>query len=295
MVSLVPGARIALFATVVRLAAYVVLLAVCAAAAGPPRRIVSLSPTVTELLYGIGAFSQVVGVTDYCTYPPEAGRLPKVGGWDGASLERLAALRPDLVVVDNGEGALVEDTYRKLGLRLLIVPCRTVSDVYRAMSRLGEATGHREEAVRLAAATREGLARVAQRTAGLPRPRVVVIVDRTPGTLRDLYTATAGAYLSELVEIAGGRLAVAAARDGYGRLSTEDLLAVNPDIILDSVQGASARFSSSQLDAWREMPELKAVRSGRVHVIDQDYVPHASQRIVETARLFARLIHPEAK
>jgi iron complex transport system substrate-binding protein len=271
------------------------LLAISAAAATPPQRIVSLSPTVTELLYGIGAFRQVVGVTDYCTFPPEAGKLPSVGGWDGASLEKLSALRPDLVVVDGAEGALVEDNYRKLGLRLVIVPLRTVADVYRAMAQLGEATGHSQEAAKLAAATRDGLARISLKTAGLPRPSVVLVVDREPGTLREMYTATAGGYLVELVEIAGGRIAVPAAKVGYGKLSKEDLLAANPDVILDFVHGAVGRFSGDLMDAWREMPELKAVRGGRVRAVNEDYVPHASQRMVQTAELFLRLIHPEAK
>ena len=118
-------------------------LALCASAAGAPRRIVSLSPNVTELLYGIGAFSQVVGVSDYCTYPPEASKLPSVGGWANPSLEKLAALGPDLVIVDDGEGPFVEDSFRKLGLKFMVAPTRTVEDVYRAMAQLGQATGPR--------------------------------------------------------------------------------------------------------------------------------------------------------
>lgn len=267
-------------------------LAICAGAAGPRQRIVSLSPIVTELLYGIGAFRQVVGVTDYCSYPPEVSKLPRVGGWDGASLEKVAALRPDMVVVDDAEGALVEDTYRKLSLRLPIMPLHSVRDVYRAMAQLGKATGYPQKAAKLVAATRDGLTRVSQKTAGLPRPSVVLIVDRTSGTLRELYTATAGAYLGELVEIAGGRITVAAAKDGYGKLGEEDLLAANADVILDFVHVAIGRFSGDFMDAWREP---KAVRGGRVRAVNEDYGPHASQRMVQTAELFARLIHAEAK
>src|SRR5215469_13500972 len=99
-------------------------IVLCAFAAAP-QRIVSLSPNVTELLYGMGAFPQVVGVSDYCSYPPGVKKLPSVGSWDGASLEKLSALHPDLVVVDDAEGAIVEDTYRRLGLRLLILPTHT--------------------------------------------------------------------------------------------------------------------------------------------------------------------------
>jgi iron complex transport system substrate-binding protein len=277
-----------------RLLLVLLSLALCTAA-GAPRRIVSLSPNVTELLYGIGAFSQVVGVSDYCTYPPEVSKLPSVGGWSNPSLEKLAALGPDLVIVDDAEGPFVEDSFRKLGLKFMLAPTRTVEDVYRAMAQLGQATGHEQQAARLIAATRDGLARVTQKTAGLTRPKVVLIVDRTPGTLRDLYTATAGGFLGDLIEIAGGRIAVPPGKNGYGALSKEDLLAANPDMILDFTHEPKSRFSSDPMEAWRELPELKAVRTGRVYGVNEDFVPHASQRMVQTAELFARLIHPEVK
>jgi iron complex transport system substrate-binding protein len=124
---------------------------------------------------------------------------------------------------------------------------------------------------------------------------VVLIVNRTSGTLRDLYTATDGSFLAELVQVAGGRVVVPAVPHGYNRLSKEDLLAYNPDVILDLIHGNQSRLAGDPMAAWKEMPELKAVRSSRVHGVQEDYVPHASQRIAETAALFSRLIHPEAQ
>jgi iron complex transport system substrate-binding protein len=270
-------------------------LALCAAAAGAPRRIVSLSPNVSELLYGIGAFSQVVGVSDYCSYPPEASKLPSVGGWANPSLEKLVALAPDLVIVDGGEGPLVEDSLRKLGLKFLVMPTHTVQEVYSAMTQLGQATGHPQQAAQLIADTRQGLARIAQQTAGLPRPKVAVIVDRMPGTLRDLYAATTGGFLAELVEIAGGRMSVPPVKGGYGALSKEDLLAADPDVILDLTHDTTSRLAGGFMEAWREMAELKAVRTGRVYEVNEEFVTHASERMVRTAALFARLIHAGMK
>jgi iron complex transport system substrate-binding protein len=260
-----------------------------------PRRIVSVSPNVTEMLYGIGAFSQVVGITDYCTYPPEASKLPSIGGWHNPSLEKLASLQPDLVISDDGQAPFIEKNIEALGLRFLVVPNHTVSDVYKGIADLGRATGHEQQAGRLITQTREGLQRVSQRTAGRATPSVILIVNRTPGTLRDLYTATEGGFLAELVAIAEGRIAAPKARNGYGKLSKEDLLAINPDVILDFIHGSESRFAGNPIEAWKEMPELKAVHKGRVHGVNEDYVPHASQRMVQTAELFARLIHPEVK
>jgi len=260
-----------------------------------PRRIVSLSPDVTEMLYGMGAFGQVVGVSDYCTYPPEAARLPSVGGWANPSLEKLAALRPDLVVTDVAQGAIVEPNIKAVGLKLLTVPDRGVNDVYVAMGELGRATGHEEAAAKLIATTREGLQAIARRVAGRPVSSVILIIDRTPGTLADLYTVSAGSYLAELVTIAGGRIAAPKDQRGYGKLSKEDLLAINPDVILDFVHGAPSRLAADPIEPWREMPELKAVQTHRVYGVNEEYVPHASQRMVKTAELFARLIHSEIK
>ena len=272
-----------------------ILIACCAFAADGPHRIVSLSTNMTEMLYGVGAFDRVVGVSDYCTFPPQVTALPSVGGWYNPSLEKLIAMRPDLVIADNAQAPFVEDKFRALGLKVMAVPNRTVDDVFVAISSLGHLTGQDAQAAQLAAATRAGLQRVSQKTGPLPKVQVVLIVDRTPGTLRDLYTATAGGYLAELVKIAGGVLPAPPAKNGYGRLSKEDLLAINPEVILDFVHGVKSQAAGDTLEAWRDMPELKAVKTHRVFGVNEDYVPHASQRIVQTAELFARLIHPEGR
>jgi ABC-type Fe3+-hydroxamate transport system substrate-binding protein len=270
-------------------------LAIAAAAAGEaPRRIVSLSPNLTEILYGIGAFPQLAGVTDYCTYPQEVKKLPSVGGWDGADLEKLLALRPDLVVVDDAEAPFIERKVKDLGFRVAVVRNHTVADVYTGMAELGRITGHEAGAQKLIAETREGLARISRQAGAQPKPSVLVIVDRTPGTLRELYAATSGGFLAELVTIAGGRIAAPAQAGGYGKLSHEDLLAINPDVILDCTRAMDQRPNGAIM-VWQQMPELKAVRARRVYALDEDYVPHASQRMVETAALFARLIHAEGK
>jgi iron complex transport system substrate-binding protein len=267
----------------------------CAAGADAPKRIVSLSPDLTEMLYGVGAFSRVVGVSNYDTYPPEVAKLPRLGQLHNPNLETLTAMRPELVIINTAQAPFLEDTLRDLGLRVLKTSNRSVQEVYAAMTVIGRATGNDKEAATLVAVTRQGLDRVARKTASFPKPRVVLIVDRTPGTLRDLYTATDGSYLAELVGIAGGRIAVPAVESGYAKLSKEDLLAADPDIILDFIHGARSRFAGDPMEAWHEMPELKAVRRHRIQGVNEDFVPHASQRIVQTAELFAKLIHPEVQ
>jgi len=278
-----------------RLASILLAASMLCSGADPPKRIVSLSPNMTEMLYAIGAFARVVGVSDYCTYPAEVKRLPSVGGWYNPTLEKLTAMRPDLVVLDDAQAPFLQDKLRDLGMHLLIVPNHTVADVYTAIAMLGKATGQEATASKLEAATRADLARIAKRTAALPRPTVIILVSRTPGTLRDLVTATSGSYLAELLEIAGGRSASPQDKRGYRKLSPEELLAINPDVILDFTHGSDSRLSGDPLAAWKDMPELRALRNRRIYAVGEDYVPHNSQRNVLTAELFARLLHPEAR
>jgi iron complex transport system substrate-binding protein len=120
---------------------------------------------------------------------------------------------------------------------------------------------------------------------------VLCIIDRTPGTLRDLYAAIEGSFLAELIVIAGGSVVGGAVRGGYGRISKEAVLTANPDIVLDLIPiqqpGASPEL------AWRDLPELKAVRRGGVHIVREEYAAHDSQLIAKTAVVFAQLLHPE--
>ncbi len=218
-----------------------------------------------------------------------------MGGWANPSLEKLLALRPDLVILDDAQAPLFQENFRDLGLRTLVARDHNIEEVYGAMATLGRATGHAEAAAQLAATTRAGLAGIARKTAPLSHPRVVLIVDRTPGTLRDLYAVSEGGYLAELVAIAGGRIAAPPDKAGYAKMSKEDLLAIDPDVILDFTHAATGRFAADPLEAWQQMPELRAVRARRVYGVNEDYVPHASQRMVQTAGLFARLLHPELK
>src|SRR5262245_56130944 len=119
-----------------------------------PRRIISVSPNVTEILYGIGAFDRVVAVSDYCTYPPAVSKLPRVGGWQTSNVAKIAALRPDLVILTQAQGVFLEDKLQQLGIRTLLVPTQTLADVFEAIEQIGLATGNEASAKELVRRTR---------------------------------------------------------------------------------------------------------------------------------------------
>lgn len=275
-----------------RVFALLLLAGALGAADAPPRRIVSLSPNTTEILYGIGAFGRVVAVSRYSSYPPEVAKLPRVGGWQDASIESIAAQRPDLVVLTKAQEPFIADKLRAFGIRWTAVPSDSLADVFTAIDELGAATGNREEAASLAQHTRSVLDAVRSATEHLPQRSVVLVVSREPGSLSDLYVAAGESYLVDLLRIAGGRSVTAPAPSGYAKLSKEALLTLNPDVVLDMVHRPGLRLSENPLEIWQDLPELRAVRNKQVYPVDDEFVPHPSQFVAHTAQLFASLLHP---
>lgn len=276
-------------------AALLALASLCAGAQTTvPRRIISVSPNVTEMLYGVGAFGRVIAVSDFCTFPPEVKELPRVGGWQNPSIERIAALRPDLVILTDAQAPFIVDKLQQLALRSLIVQTLSLQDIFTAIEEIGRATGSERQAAELVRHTRATLDAVRGRSRNLPRRSVLFVVDRTPGTLRDLYIATEGSFLAELIEIAGGKAIAAPAKGGYGKIGKEAVLTLNPEVIIDMVQGASGRLAENPQQVWNDLPELKAVREGRVYPVRDEFTPHASQFVAQTVERLASMIHPES-
>jgi iron complex transport system substrate-binding protein len=271
------------------------VLAFLAVSAGmPPRRIISMSPSATEILYGLGVLDRVVAVSDYDTWPPQVKKLPHIGGWSTPNLERVSAFRPDLVVLSDAQNGLIGEQLRRFGVTVAVLPTQTLADVFAAISTAGQATGREAEAQRLLADTQAKLEAIRRRTRALPHPTVLCVVDRTPGALRNIYVAGSNSFLRELIQIAGGRLAAPEARGGYARLSDEQLLGLNPDVIIDIMQASPDRLGDDPEAVWRAFPELKALRNHRIVLMHEDYVTHASQRVAQTAALLAKIVHPEA-
>ena len=172
--------------------AFLLLLLLCGACGnvGPvvpsstarPARIISLTPSTTEILYGVGAFDRVVAVSDYCSYPPEVNKLPRVGGWNNPNMEQIASLRPDLVVFSDAQAQFVKDKVEAAGIKTLAVPSQTLEDAYKSIELVGRATGEEEAARKLLEQTRASVESVRLSTERLPKRRVLCVVDRVPGT-----------------------------------------------------------------------------------------------------------------
>jgi iron complex transport system substrate-binding protein len=273
------------------------LPALAAMASPPPRRIVSTAPSVTELLFELGAGGRIVGVTTYCRWPEAARALPKVGTFLEPNYERILALRPDLVVTIRNPVRLTE-RLREMGLNALEVDTERLSGVYAAAEAIGRALGSETQGRDLAARIRAGLAGL-RPPAGAQRPSVLLLVGRSPGALDNLIAAGRDTYLHEVLEAVGGRNVVEDAPVPYPKISIETVLKRDPDAILDMTETGHAEGKARETSAavralWSKYPRLKAFGRGRIHVLEGDHYVVPGPRVVEAARAIRRLIYEGA-
>jgi iron complex transport system substrate-binding protein len=256
--------------------------------AASPQRIVSLVPSVTEILYALGAEHLLVGVTDFCDFPPEARRRPKVGGMVAPSLEAIIALRPDLVIATN-EGTR-EDTFTQLsrvGVPVYLVAAHHVADVTSLMRRLGELTGREAAAGPLVAELEQRIVAVKKAVLPLARPRVLYVLWPEP-----LIVPGRGALVTELIQLAGGQSLTADDPDAWPRYSLEAAVAKSPEVILLANHGAGT--GAVAVDKWKRLTSLPAVKSGRLLSVNGDLLHRYGPRFVDGLEQLARAIHPEA-
>ena len=263
-----------------------------------PQRIVSTTPSITEMLYRLGAGDRVAAVTTYCRYPEEARSKPKIGTFLQPNLEAIAALRPDLVVIQQNPVDL-RAKLERLGLKVLELEMWAVSDVFKALDQLGAAIGAREEAARVRREIESELESIRNRTAALPKRKLMFVVGRSPGTLEGLIVVGKASYLSELIDLAGGRNIFADSVAAYPKVTTEEVIARNPDVIVDmgemgSAESLTPEMRKATLLAWSKLSVVKAVREKRVYPVASDIFVVPGPRMAAAAREFARMLHPEA-
>jgi iron complex transport system substrate-binding protein len=253
-----------------------------------PRRIVSLVPGVTEMLYVIGAEDRLVGRTDFCDYPPAARSKPSVGGTVSPSLEVLVTLKPDLVVATSaGNSDETRRQLERLRVPLYLVDPHGLSDVFRTMTRLGALTEREGRAAEVVAGLERRVRAVAVRVAALPRPRVLYVVWPEP-----LIVPGRGAAVTELIELAGGESVSADGPEGYPRYSVEAAVARGPEVIILARHGAGT--APYAREKWERFADLPAIRAGRLYAVDGDLFHRFGPRVVDALEILARLLHPEA-
>jgi iron complex transport system substrate-binding protein len=252
---------------------------------GTPQRIVSLAPSNTEILFALGLGDKVVGVTDYCDYPPEAANKTKVGEYANPDIEKIVALNPDLILAGYGNPIEVVYTLAGLGLTVFGIKTTDLDDLLNDIRRIGEITDKEIEAQALTSEMESKIQAVTNQTEELKqRPRVFYIVWGGEGSA--LWTAGSGTFINELIEKAGG-VNICQNITGYTTISIEAVLASNPEIIITSELSYDWALNAT------ELASTNASQSGRIYTCDDNLVQRPGPRLVEGLEWFAHFIHPE--
>lgn len=260
-----------------------------------PRRIVSLVPATTEMLFALGAGDRLVGVSSYDRYPPEVDRLPRLGGLLDPNVERLLALKPDLAIVYDTQTELRRQLERA-EIPIFLYTHRGLPDITETIRSLGARAGVAQPGRALADGIERRLDQVRARVAGRPRPPTLLVFGRERGSLRNIDASGGYGFLHDMLEIAGGADVLGGINRQSVQMSTEMVLARAPEVVIELHYGAS--WSANQMDAerrvWNALPSVPAVKNGRIYLLLGDEFVVPGPRIAEATERFARTLHPEA-
>ncbi|AOJ81631.1 cobalamin-binding protein [Burkholderia savannae] len=253
--------------------------------AAPAQRVVSLAPHVTELIYAAGGGAKLVGAVSYSDYPPAAKALPRVGSNKALNLERIAALKPDLIVVwRHGNAERETERLRALGIPLYFSEPRHLDDVATSLDKLGALLGTRERAAAAADAYRQRIAQLRARYAN--RPPVTVFFQAWD---KPLITLNGDHIVSDVIALCGGRNVFAQLKPVAPSVTEEAVLAANPEAIVTTAAGATAtRDALPDFSRWRAWPKLAAVARGNLFAIDGDLLTRPAPRIAQGAEALCR-------
>ena len=257
-----------------------------------PKRIISLVPNVTEILFAIGAGPQVVAVSTYDVEPPEVRGLPTVGALVDPDTERIIALRPDLVITYGSQSDLQSQLkavnipffdYRHAGLDHIMVTMRA----------LGARTGHVEQAEAAARALQARIDAVKKSVAGKRRPKTLLVFGREPGSLRNIYASAGRGFLHDMLTVAGGEDLLDDIDKESAQVSTETILARAPEVIIEL--NAASRLNGEDLkkvvDPWITLSSVPAVKNKRVIILMGPGLTVPGPRVAVGIEQMARVLH----
>jgi iron complex transport system substrate-binding protein len=261
-------------------------------AQSPPQRIISLIPSVTEMLFAMGAGPRVVGVGNFDRFPPEAQARPKVGGLIDPDVERILSLKPDLMVVYSTQTDLRAQMDRA-HIPMFLYEHAGLPDISVTIRTLGQRVGSAAAANALADRFEASIADTRRRVSGKPRPRTMLVFGRDAETLRGIYASGGIGFMHDMLDAAGGTNVFADLKRQSVQATTEVILARAPEAIVEvGVDTASAQ--ARNLKAWDALGSIPAVRNHRVYILRGDDLMNPGPRVAQAIRRIAEVLHPEA-
>lgn len=256
--------------------------------ARPPTRIVSLAPSITEILYYLRLGERVVGVTQFSNFPVEASAKPKVGSYVDLNVESILSLRPDLVIATadgNPEGAV--SLLEQASIPVYVVNPRNVREAIDTIVRVGEVCGVGKRAESASTGLLRRTEYVERETRGLKHPLVFLQIN-----VRPLMTVNRETFHHDVIRLAGGENMSAGEPVTYPRVSLEEVIRKKPEVIIISSMERGGAYEEAKR-GWLKWPTIPAVQDRRIHLVDSDLLDRPSPRVVRGLELLAQLFHPE--
>ncbi len=250
-------------------------------------RVISLAPNLTEIVFAVGGGDRLVGRTSYCDYPAEAKAVAEVGDTLHPSLERIIALRPQVVLISTASQLeIFSQQLHNQNIAVFVTDPHDLDGVFRTIEQVGEIVGQKQQAQLVVQKLRERANAVEEAVKGKPPVRVFYQVSGEP-----LHTIGRDAFITDLLRRAGGISVTADVPGAWPRFSDESALAARPDAIILPTGGSMGAANSAVTDALRQSP---AVLSGRVYKINDDHLARPGPRSLDGLEAMARALHPEA-
>lgn len=252
-----------------------------------PKRIVSVSPTPTEILFAVGAGSMVVGVDDYSDYPAAVNNIARVGNFV-LNVETILSLKPDLIISSDLVSTDQLAQLEAKGIPYIVLAARTLQDVFKDIKLVGVITGHINDALSLVDSLEARVVAITEKTSdvNLTKPRVLV-------EFYPMWTYGPGSFGDDLIKLAGGTNIAANASQEYSEVTDEFVIAQDPQIIVYTV-GTNYNGTSPQTIADRPgWSGISAVSSGKMYPIDDNLISRYGPRIVDGLEALAHILHPE--
>ncbi len=251
---------------------------------GIPQRIVSLSPSNTEIIFALGAGDRVVGVTSFCDYPEEARKVEQVGAFDGPNMELIRKAQPDVVLA----GYIQEDavkTLEDMGIQVIVTEAESFEAIYHSISLIGKITGTDEKAEEIISGMKEKIAEIEAKTKDKEKPKVFYVVWADP-----LTTAGSKTFINDVIKAAGG-INLAEKVESWAKYSAEQLVSDDPEMLVAALHSTDRGMNKEDLSQHQVFSKLECVKKGKVHVMSDDNVmsrpgPRITQAIEELYRVF---------
>ena len=252
-----------------------------------PTRIVSLAPSITEILFALELSERLVGATQFSDHPAAARSLPKVGSYVHLNVEKIVALRPDLcIAVKDGNPISAIDKLENMAIPVYAVDPRDLEAVLATLEELGRLLGVADKATETVNHLRARIDLVKQHICGAShRPTVFFQIGISP-----IVSVGTPTFLHELITMAGG-INLAQGKTPYPRFSKEEVIVMRPEIIIITSMARQAVFEEVKRD-WQKWDAMPAVQNDRIYLVDSDVLDRSGPRLVDGLEMLARLIHP---